>query len=324
MLRVLNSSSIKRTHRVLSDILKPSSSALGNSFIGLHLSRTMSQESTPVTAIPETPADAAAPEGAILGPDGKPLSKSQLKKLAKGKLVLGEDGTSNKAAEAAARKKEREQAALAAAAAKAEKEKAKKEAAKFEFVNTTPAGEKKSFDNEMLPAYQPKAVEAAWDSYWVKEGFYTTDPVQAESAGEGGRFVMCLPPPNVTGSLHLGHALTASIEDSLARWHRMSGRPTMWLPGTDHAGIATQTVVEKKLIREKGLTRHDLGRENFLKEVWAYKEEFGGKINDQLRQLGISADWSRERFTLDEGLSKAVVEAFVRMYEKVRFCSQFC
>lgn len=316
MFRVLKVSSLRRTNKILSDILKPSSSTLGNSFSGSLLSRTMSQENPSGTTTSGKPTDVDSSAEPILGPDGKPLSKRQLKRLAQGKLVLGEDGSTDKAAAAAARKKAREEAVRAAAAAKAEKEKAKKEAQKFEFVNTTPAGEKKSFDEDMLPAYQPKAVEAAWDAYWAEKGFYTTDPAKAEAAGEEGRFVMVLPPPNVTGSLHLGHALTASVEDALARWHRMSGRPTMWLPGMDHAGIATQTVVERKLIREKGLSRHDLGREAFLEEVWKYKNEFGGKINQQLRQLGISADWSRERFTLDEGLNKAVVEAFVRLYEK--------
>jgi valyl-tRNA synthetase len=113
------------------------------------------------------------------------------------------------------------------------------------------------------------------------------------------RFVMVIPPPNVTGSLHLGHALTNSIQDALVRYHRMSGRRVLWVPGTDHAGIATQSVVEKRLKLE-GKTRHDLGREAFVQRVWAWKQEYGNRILMQLRRLGSSLDWSREVFTLDE------------------------
>lgn len=120
---------------------------------------------------------------------------------------------------------------------------------------------------EMLPAYHPQAVEAAWEDWWDAQGFFGCSAPAAEAAGAAGRFVMVIPPPNVTGSLHLGHALTSAIEDTLTRWNRMRGRPTLWLPGIDHAGIATQAVVEKKLARERGVTRHDLGREAFVAEV---------------------------------------------------------
>ena len=167
---------------------------------------------------------------------------------------------------------------------------------------------------EMLPAYHPSAVEAAWDSWWSASGYYAGDAVAGAAAGEGGRFAMVIPPPNVTGSLHLGHALTSAVEDCMARFARMQGLPTLWLPGTDHAGIATQAVVEKRLAKERGLTRHDLGREAFVKEVWAWKEAFGSRITTQQRHLGISADWARERFTMDEQLSGAVREAFVRLH----------
>merc|ERR1711871_1841944 len=118
------------------------------------------------------------------------------------------------------------------------------------------------------------------------------------------KFVMVIPPPNVTGTLHLGHALTCAIEDALTRWHRMCGDVTLWLPGTDHAGIATQSVVERLLLREEGKTRHDLGREKFLERVWEWKEQYGNRICSQLRRTGSSVDWSRERFTMDEKLSK--------------------
>lgn len=126
---------------------------------------------------------------------------------------------------------------------------------------------------------------------------------------------MVIPPPNVTGSLHMGHALNTVLQDILARWKRMSGYRVLWLPGTDHAGIATQNVVEKQIASE-GLDRHTLGRDAFIARVWKWKAESGGRIIHQLKKLGASCDWSRERFTLDEGLSKAVREVFVRLYEE--------
>ena len=129
-------------------------------------------------------------------------------------------------------------------------------------------------------------------------------------------FSMVLPPPTVTGSLHIGHALTVLIQDSLARWQRMKGKSVMWVPGLDHAGIATQVVVEKQLMRDKGLTRHDLGREKFLDQVWSWYEKYGDTIYKQLKELGASLDWSRSSFTMDKQRSKAVTEAFVRLYER--------
>jgi valyl-tRNA synthetase len=127
---------------------------------------------------------------------------------------------------------------------------------------------------------------------------------------------MLLPPPNVTGSLHLGHTLMGAIEDSITRWKRMKGYQVLWVPGTDHAGIATQSVVEKKLKKEENLTRHDLGREEFLKRVWKWKEEYGNTILNQFRRLGVSFDWSKMFFTLDDQRSKAVVEAFIQLFER--------
>uniref|UniRef100_A0A7S1CA53 valine--tRNA ligase n=1 Tax=Bicosoecida sp. CB-2014 TaxID=1486930 RepID=A0A7S1CA53_9STRA len=196
------------------------------------------------------------------------------------------------------------------------KKKKKKEVAAFVFENKTPKGDKKDMTVDMLDAYHPQAVEAAWQDWWEASGFYRGDAEAAAAAGEEGRFVMMIPPPNVTGSLHLGHALTTAIEDCLTRWHRMSGRPCLWLPGTDHAGIATQVVVEKKLKKERNITRHDLGREAFISEVWKWKESYGNRITTQLRHLGASVDWSREAFTMDDNLSVAVKEAFVRLTEE--------
>jgi valyl-tRNA synthetase len=154
------------------------------------------------------------------------------------------------------------------------------------------------------------AAEAKYYPQWEESGIFTPDP---DAPGEP--YVIVIPPPNVTGSLHMGHALDNTLQDVLIRYKRMDGYNTLWLPGTDHAGIATQWVVERQL-REEGVDRHDLGREKFLERVWQWKEESGGTITNQLRRLGVSCDWKRERFTMDEGLSHAVREVFVRYYEE--------
>ncbi len=177
--------------------------------------------------------------------------------------------------------------------------------------------------------YNSKEVEQKWYRLWEEKGYFR--PQSDRSTGHGmrdteklnvarapggrGPYVIVIPPPNVTGILHMGHALNNSIQDILVRWNRMKGRDTLWVPGVDHAGIATQNVVEKKLAKEKK-TRWDLGREKFLEEVWKWKHDHGSTITRQLRRLGASCDWTRERFTMDEGLSKAVREAFVTLYER--------
>jgi valyl-tRNA synthetase len=157
--------------------------------------------------------------------------------------------------------------------------------------------------------YEPKAVEDRWYQEWITRGYFHASP---DHPGEP--FCIVIPPPNVTGSLHVGHALNNSLQDILARWRRMQGRNVLWMPGTDHAGIATQNVVEKQLLNE-GTTREALGREAFLKRVWQWKAQSGDTIVRQLQRLGASCDWERLRFTMDEGLSKAVLEVFVRLYE---------
>jgi len=159
-------------------------------------------------------------------------------------------------------------------------------------------------------AYDPKQVEAKWYQFWLEKGYFTpkVDPKRRP-------FVIIMPPPNVTGELHLGHALTATLEDTMIRWHRMRGDPTLWLPGIDHAGIAAQVVVEQLLANE-GLTRHDLGREQFLERMWDWMRKYGRTIAEQHKRLGASCDWGRERFTLDEGPSRAVRTTFLRLYEK--------
>jgi len=158
--------------------------------------------------------------------------------------------------------------------------------------------------------YNPQNVEEKWYQFWL-EGRYFHAEVQAEAEP----FCIVIPPPNVTGVLHLGHALDNTLQDILIRWRRMQGYNALWMPGTDHAGIATQAKVEETLAKE-GLSKYDLGREEFLKRVWAWKEQYGGTIIKQLKRLGASCDWERERFTMDEGCSAAVREVFLRLYER--------
>jgi len=159
--------------------------------------------------------------------------------------------------------------------------------------------------------YDPRDVEERWGRYWLEEGVF-----EANVRPDRPPFCIVIPPPNVTGALHMGHALQDTVMDLLTRWHRMRGFEALWLPGCDHAGIATQIVAERRLLQEQGLTRHDLGRQRFVDWVWKVKEDHHGAITAQLRRLGAGVDWRRERFTLDEGLSRAVREAFCSMYER--------
>ena len=164
---------------------------------------------------------------------------------------------------------------------------------------------------ELSKAYEPAAVEAKWYARWLADGTFKADPGSPKPA-----YSIVIPPPNVTGVLTLGHVLNNTIQDILARRARMLGREVLWLPGTDHAGIATQTVVERQLRKEEKKTRHDLGREEFVKRVWEWKEKHGGIIIEQLKRLGCSCDWSRERFTMDADYSRAVQRTFVDLYQK--------
>ncbi|KAM3957167.1 LOW QUALITY PROTEIN: valyl-tRNA synthetase [Aphomia sociella] len=182
-------------------------------------------------------------------------------------------------------------------------------------VKTAP-GDKKDTSGSMPDAYSPQFVEAAWYAWWEKQGFFKPEYGRKSilDPNPKGKFVMVIPPPNVTGSLHLGHALTNAVEDAITRWHRMNGRTTLWNPGCDHAGIATQVVVEKKIWREEK-TRHEIGREDFIKRVWEWRNQKGDRIYEQLRSLGSSFDWSRVRFTMDPSMCRAVNEAFVRLHD---------
>ena len=159
--------------------------------------------------------------------------------------------------------------------------------------------------------YNPAEIEQSLYAHWEKSGYFKPNGDTTQDS-----FCVVIPPPNVTGSLHMGHAFQQTIMDTMIRYQRMQGKNTLWQTGTDHAGIATQMVVERKIAAEEGKNRHDYGRDAFIDKIWEWKAESGGTISQQMRRLGDSVDWDRERFTMDEGLSKAVKEAFVRLYKE--------
>ena len=163
---------------------------------------------------------------------------------------------------------------------------------------------------ELEPLYRPQGVEERWQRTWEEEGHY-----HAVADDPRPTYVIAVPPPNVTGALHMGHALNGSIQDALIRWHRMRGFNALWQPGFDHAGIATQVVVEREL-RKEGTSRFELGREAFVERVWEWLREYGGLIMTQFRRLGSSLDYERERFTMDDGYVRAVMHFFVHLYER--------
>src|SRR3990167_1277901 len=164
--------------------------------------------------------------------------------------------------------------------------------------------------NELPKAYNPNDVEDNIYKMWEEKGFFSAKPNPQKKP-----YSIVIPPPNITGILHMGHALNNTIQDILTRFKRMQGFEAEWMPGTDHAGIATQNVVEKKLAKE-GIKRQEIGIEKFVAEVWKWREEYGSTIIRQLKRLGCSCDWQRTRFTMDEGLSDAVLEVFIKLYEK--------
>src|ERR1700734_3791962 len=168
--------------------------------------------------------------------------------------------------------------------------------------------------HDLPKPYDPTAIEDKWAEYWVRENLFT-QPTPEPGTEIGEPFTILLPPPNVTGRLHMGHMLNQTEMDILTRWHRMLGDLAVWIPGTDHAGIATQMMVERQL-KEEGTSRIELGREAFTERVWCWRKLYGGAILEQMKRLGDSVDWSREYFTMDDRLSVAVKEAFVRLYEQ--------
>src|SRR3982750_2245528 len=165
--------------------------------------------------------------------------------------------------------------------------------------------------SEIPKGYEPQAVEEKWYDFCQKQNCFTANPKRRKPA-----FSIVIPPPNVTGVLHMGHVLNNTIQDSLSRKARMDAKEVLWLPGTDHAGIATQVMVERQVKKEERKTRYDLGRDEFLKRVWAWKEKHGDIIIQQLKKLGCSCDWTRERFTMDPDYSREVQRVFVELYKK--------
>src|SRR5437016_6568573 len=169
---------------------------------------------------------------------------------------------------------------------------------------------------ELPKTYDPRAIEPRWAEYWVREKLFSvTTPTASSDEANRPVFSLLLPPPNVTGRLHMGHMLNQTEMDIIIRWRRMRGHLTLWLPGTDHAGFATQMMVERQLASE-GISRQKLGREAFMQRVWEWKKHYSGAIQAQMKRLGASVDWEREYFTMDENLSRAVIECFVRLHEE--------
>ena len=220
---------------------------------------------------------------------------------------------------AAKKAKQKASAAANGAESKKSKKPKKKEPEVIpDFVDKTVPGEKKvlvSLDDPALKAYNPANVESSWYDWWVKSGVFEPEFTEDGKVKPEGLFTIPAPPPNVTGALHIGHALTIAIQDSLIRYNRMKGKTVLFLPGFDHAGIATQSVVEKQIWAKEKKTRHDYGRTAFVDKVWEWKEEYHSRIKNQIKKLGASYDWTREAFTLDDQRYEAVIEAFVRLHD---------
>lgn len=178
----------------------------------------------------------------------------------------------------------------------------------------TQAADPKNDTPELSKSFEPSDIESRWYDEWNRRGYFQAGR-HVETGTDPKPYCIQFPPPNVTGTLHMGHAFNQTIMDGLIRYHRMSGDDTVFIPGTDHAGIATQIVVERQLDAQK-LSRHDLGRERFVEKVWEWKEQSGNTITNQVRRLGASADWPREYFTMDERMSRGVAETFVQLYRQ--------
>ncbi|ODQ51028.1 hypothetical protein SAICODRAFT_60694 [Saitoella complicata NRRL Y-17804] len=274
------------------------------------------QEATPVSqetkdAIAQSAEAHASTDGVVLGADGKPKSAKQLEK---------ERQKAEKAARFAAKKAAQDADKAKQAAQPKKEKKAKKEEVNVEpYVELTKPGDKKVLQDLELPAlknYDPQVVESAWYSWWEKSGFFEPEFGPDGKPKPEGTFVVPAPPPNVTGALHIGHALTIAIQDTLVRWNRMLGKTVLFLPGFDHAGLSCQSAVEKRLWVQEKKTRHDYGRKDFIDIIWKWKDDYHSRITGQLKRLGASYDWTREAFTMDENLSAAVVETFVRLHEE--------
>lgn len=211
-------------------------------------------------------------------------------------------------------KKAKSEALAQASQPKAKKEK-KEEAPVEAYVEETPVGQKKIL-KPLGKAYDPVAVESAWNAWWEQEGFFKPEMKADGKPKDEGVFVITAPPPNVTGALHIGHALAVSLQDVLVRWNRMQGKTVLFLPGCDHAGISTQSVIESRLWRQNKQTRYDVGREKLVKLIWEWKEEYHGKINKAFRAMGASFDWSREAFTMQDSFQQGVADTFTKLHDE--------
>ncbi|KAK4890586.1 hypothetical protein LTR27_010748 [Elasticomyces elasticus] len=253
----------------------------------------------------------------VPGQDGG--DKDGDKKVKSEKELAKDRAKADKAARFAA-KQEKSKALQAAFQPKAKKEKKEPQAKLAPYEEDTPKGQKKilkPLDDEYHKAYIPSVVESAWYDWWEKEGFHEPQFKENGEVKDAGYFVIPIPPPNVTGALHIGHALATALQDAMIRWNRMKGMTVLYVPGCDHAGLSTQSVVENMLYhRRNGTTRHDLGREKFVETVWEWKEEYHTKINKVLKRLGGSMDWSREAFTMSPTLSTAVRQTFVQLHDE--------
>ncbi|ORY80354.1 cytoplasmic valine-tRNA ligase Vrs1/Vas1 [Protomyces lactucae-debilis] len=257
--------------------------------------------------------DSTVPEGFI-----KDATTGEVRAMTEKELAKAQ-AKAEKNAKFLAKKKAQEEAASKAASNPKKEKKVKAAAVDTTYTETTPEGEKKrlqDLESDALKAYNPLAVESAWYSWWEKEGFFEPEFGPDGKVKPAGVFSMAAPPPNVTGALHIGHALTIAIQDSLSRWHRMRGKTVLFLPGFDHAGLSTQSAVEKQLWKEEKKTRHDFSRPDFLKLVMAWKEKYHMRIKGQMKRLGVSFDWTREAFTMDDNLSAAVAETFVTLHQE--------
>ncbi|KIM30663.1 hypothetical protein M408DRAFT_328197 [Serendipita vermifera MAFF 305830] len=254
----------------------------------------MSEPAIPVTAPPEAAGSEAA----------KAASKKDAKKAEKLAKFNAKNATKSAAATSSNTESKKDKGAKS------------KKAEEPEYVNTTPSGQKKDMSQPMANGYNPIAVESAWYDWWDSQGYFKPQLDEAGKPKKEGLFIIPAPPPNVTGSLHIGHGLTTAIQDTLIRWNRMLGKTTLFVPGFDHAGISTQAVVESRIWKLEGKTRHDYGRDAFLEKVWAWKDEYQGRISKQLRRLGGSYDWDRVAFTMDEARCKAVNENFCTLFEQ--------
>ncbi|KAJ2212026.1 valine--tRNA ligase [Coemansia sp. RSA 1813] len=264
-------------------------------------SGSASSASNPPAATPdsESPSDSA--------PETKNQGKNEAKRKAKMEKFLKKQAVLNGAesTDSGAKKEKKPKEKEAKAAPKP----------KETFVSTTPKGEKKDMSQPMAGSYDPVAVESSWYDWWEKQKYFEPKTGPNGEISPKGKFVVTAPPPNVTGRLHIGHALFIAIQDSLVRWNRMRGLTTLFVGGTDHGGIYTQLVVENQVWKHEKRTRHDYGREALVDKIWEWRSEYGHTIINQMRRLGTSFDWSRERFTLDDMLTRATRETFVRLFD---------